>query len=128
MGLVGRRFWIKFQRHIVGPQWREEKGEEAAEHDAEVRRSTYIDNDGYIHETEVHLRLVRVETEEERREREDEESENSLTTDYGSLEGHIENEAEYENLVDDAYQAYSLEQIENDVGVEVYIIMKVNAD
>ena len=32
---------------------------------------------------------------------------------------------DYEHLEDDAYQAYRLEQIENDVGIEVYIIMKV---
>ena len=54
----------------------------------------------------MNVRMARVETEEERRERErereeGEESENSLTTDYGSLEGHSENEAEYESLRDE---------------------------
>ncbi|CAK8995706.1 Leucine-rich repeat receptor-like serine/threonine-protein kinase RGI4 (Protein RECEPTOR OF RGF1 2) (Protein RGF1 INSENSITIVE 4) (Protein STERILITY-REGULATING KINASE MEMBER 2) [Durusdinium trenchii] len=80
--------------------------EEAQEQDGEVRVSSYIDDEGYAHETEVRVRMVRLETEEERRQRdEDEESENSLTTDY--------------------MEAYRLEQIENDVGIEVYIIMKV---
>ena len=90
-------------RDVVGPRRGEEIEEEAEEHDAEVRRSTYsyVDDDGYIHETEVRARMVRLETWAERREREeDEESEHSLTTDYGSLEGHRE-----------------------DVGIEVYIIM-----
>ena len=100
--------------------------EEAQEQDGEVRVSSYIDDEGYVHETQVRVRMVRIETEEERRQRdEDEESENSLTTDYGSLEGHIEPVGDYEHLEDDAYQAYRLEQIENDVGIEVYIIMKV---
>ena len=105
---------------------KKEMEEEAQEQDGEVRVSSYIDDEGYVHETEVRVRMVRVETEEERRQRdEDEESENSLTTDYGSLEGHIEPVGDYEHLEDDACQAYRLEQIENDVGVEVYIIMKV---
>ena len=113
-------------RDVVGPPWGEEMEEEAQVQDGEVRVSSYIDDEGYAHETEVHVRTVRVETEEERRQRdEDEELENSLTTDYGSLEGHMEPVGEYEHLEDDAYQAYRLEQIENDVGIEVYIIMKV---
>ena len=54
-----------------------------------MRVSSYIDDEGYVHETQVRVRMVRVETEEERRQRdEDEESENSLTSDYGSLEPH----------------------------------------
>ena len=117
-------------RDVVGPsEYRvpgEEMEEEAQEQDGEVRVSSYIDDQGYVHETQVHVRMVRVETEEEIRQRdEDEESENSLTTDYGSLEGHIEPEADYEHLEGDAYQAYRLEQIENDVGIGVYIIIKV---
>ena len=99
--------------------------EEAEEQDGEMRRNSYIDEEGSVHETEVHVRMVRTETEEEKRKKEeDEESENNLTTDYGSLEGHIEPETEYENLEDDAYQAYRLEQIENDVGIETYIVIR----
>ncbi|CAK9090690.1 Reverse transcriptase Ty1/copia-type domain-containing protein [Durusdinium trenchii] len=113
-------------RDVVGPPWGEEMEEEAQEQDDEVRMSSYIDDEGYVHETEVRVRMVRIETEEERKQRdEDEESESSLTTDYGSLEGHIEPVGDYEHLEDDAYQAYRLEQIENDVGIEIYIIMKV---
>ena len=80
--------------------------EEAEEQDGEVRVSSYIDDEGYVHETQVHVRMVRIEAEEERREREeDEESENSLTTGYGSLEGHIEPEAEYEHLDGNAFRS-----------------------
>ena len=58
-------------RDVVGPPWGEEMEEEAQERDGEVRVSSYIDDEGYAHET------------------------------------------------------YRLEQIENDVGIEVSIIMKV---
>ena len=57
-------------RDVVGPPWDEEMEEEAQEHDGEVRVSSYIDDEGYVHETQVHVRMVRAETEEERRERE----------------------------------------------------------
>ena len=81
-----------------------------------MRVSSYIDDEGYVRETQAHVKMVRAETQEERRERdEDEESENSLTTDYGSLEGHIEPE-------DDACQARRLERIGDDVGIGVYIV------
>ena len=109
-------------RVVVGPPWGEEMEEEAQEQYGEVRVSSYIDDEGYVHETEMRVRMVRIEIEEERRQRE---AENSLTTDYGSLEGHIELVADYEHLEDDAYQAYRFEQSENDVGIEIYIIMKV---
>ena len=49
-------------RDVVGPPWGEEIEGEAEEQDGEVRRSTYTDDDdGYIHETEVRVRMVRME-------------------------------------------------------------------
>ena len=91
-----------------------------------MRVSSYIDDEVYVHETQVHMRMMRAKLEEERRKRdEDEELKNNLIPIYGSFEGHIEPEADYKHVEGDAYQASRFEQIENDVGIEIYIIVKV---
>ena len=110
-------------RDVVGPPWGEEIEEEAEEQDGEVRRSTYTDDDGCIYETEVHVRMVRME--EDTSPSEEDEDEGSAN--YGSLAEHLEADSEdkYIRFEGEEYQRHRMEMIEIDRGIEVYLIMKI---
>ena len=105
--------------------------EEAEEQDGEVRRSarrsTYTDDDGYIHETEVRVRMVRLEEDTSPSEEDEDEGSESENADYGSLAEHLEadSEDEYIRLEGEEYQRYRMEMIEIDRGIEVYLTMKI---